>query len=506
MRMRLTLRNRVFIGILLIYAIGVVALLYNLTQNVDPRYRESAEDSLVETAHLLASLCEQHIEGEQIDVVPVSTLFQTVYAHDIDASIFGVHKTQVELRSYIVDRNGRVIYDSMDRNTGADYSQWRDVSLALRGEYGARTTPDRPNDKNSAVMYVSAPIYNAANQIIGAVTVGKPVQSYGQYISNARAQIIYVGLFSAVAIVVLALIVAVWLTQPLGLVTDYIRYVRAQKSVDLPRMGRRALDLLAQGYEDMRDALAGKHYVTDYVRALTHELKSPLSAIRGAAELLQEPMPEERRQRFLQNIERETRRVQELVDRMAELTALELRRRLKDPQPIALAPLLDELTGSAQAIASARHIAIVLNLPENSAALTVEGDRFLLHRAIRNLLDNAIDFSPEDGTVVITLKSERRTVSISIADQGPGIPDYARERIFEKFYSLQRPGGKKKSTGLGLSFVKEIALLHHGTIILSNATKPENGKHTAPAMTGAVAILRLPLAQAQATPKTPSAD
>ena len=494
MRLRLTPRNRIFIGILLIYTIGVCALLYNLIQNIDPRYRESAEDSLVETANLLASVTEQYVQRGAIDVSPLRDLMQMLHAREFSANIYGVQKNRVELRVHVVDEQGIVLYDSLGQNTGADYSGWRDTALTLRGQYGARTTSDIPNDKSSAVMYVSAPIrWNG--EIIGAITVGKPVQSYGQYIDNARKQILYVGIFSAIAIALLALIVAIWLTQPLGLVTEYIRYVRAQKSINLPRLGRRALDLFAQGYENMRDALAGRHYVTKYVQVLTHELKSPLSAIRGATELLQEPMPEAQRQRFLQNIERETRRVQELVDRMQELTALEQRRSIKDPQIIALAPLLDELVSGAQAIAAARHIDVKLQLPDHSATLAVEGDRFLLHRAIRNLLDNAIDFSPDNGEVLVSLHSHKRTVSIHIKDQGPGIPDYAQDRVFEKFYSLARPGSHKKSTGLGLSFVKEITILHYGTVALHNVAQ-ENHTASSPneKTTGTIASLTLPLA------------
>ena len=112
----------------------------------------------------------------------------------------------------------------------------------------------------------------------------------------------------------------------------------------------------------------------------------------------------------------------------------------------------------------------------------VEGDIFLLRRAITNLVDNAIDFSPAGATVAIVLLTLRRTVQIQVRDHGPGIPEYAEDKVFEKFYSLARPHSKKKSTGLGLSFVKEIAELHRGRVSLKNA---EGG--------GALAVLALPL-------------
>ena len=115
---------------------------------------------------------------------------------------------------------------------------------------------------------------------------------------------------------------------PSASLADYVRYVRAQRSFSLPRLGRRALGAIGAAYDEMRDALAGRNYVADYVQTLTHEVKGPLSAIRGAAELLQEPMPEADRARFIANIARETQRIQELVDRMLELTALESRKSL----------------------------------------------------------------------------------------------------------------------------------------------------------------------------------
>jgi two-component system, OmpR family, sensor histidine kinase CreC len=377
-----------------------------------------------------------------------------------------------------------VVFDSTGQHLGEDFSRWRDVSRALKGEYGARTSPDIDNDPSTSVMYVSAPVrwtQGGNGEIVGAVTLGKPVQSFGQFVSAAREKTLYVGLVSVFAVLVLAVIVSVWLVRPFGVIADYARYVRAQRRLNLPRLGRRALGAIGAAYDEMRDALAGRNYVADYVQTLTHEVKSPLSAIRGAAELLQEPMPEEQRHRFLGNIRRETQRIQEMVDRMMELTALETRRALEHAKPVALKPLLEELVSATQGAAAPRHIRLTLDAPQDAV---VEGDPFLLRRAVSNLLDNAVDFSPEGGTVVLGLALQRRSALVTVTDQGPGIPEYAQDKVFEKFYSLARPNTRKKSTGLGLSFVKEIASLHHGRIELDNRPEGEGP--------GAVARLSLP--------------
>jgi two-component system sensor histidine kinase CreC len=475
-------RNRIFAGILLIYALGIAFLLYRVLADLDPRYRESAEESLVETSQLVAAMVEQDMIGGAIDVSRFEPLFRGLYSRSFEARIFGVTKRRVDLRVAVMDGTGHVLYDSLARNTGMDHSRWRDVALALRGEYGARSTPDVEGDPATSVMYVSAPV-RWQGRIVGAVSVGKPVQSFGQFVEDARRKTLYVGVLSAIAVLVAAFIVSVWLVRPFGLIADYVRYVRSQRRLSLPGLGRRALGVIGAAYEEMRDALAGRNYVADYVQTLTHEVKSPLSAIRGAAELLQEAnMPAEQRQKFLANITRETGRIQEMVDRMMELTALETRRSLEHVDIVALKPLLEEAVAAAADAARGRQVRITLDAPANA---DVEGDAFLLRRAVSNLLDNAVDFSPADGEVTVSLEVKRRTAVVRVRDTGPGIPEYAVDKVFEKFYSLERPHSRKKSTGLGLAFVREIASLHRGRIELGNADEG-----------GAVAALSVPLAAA----------
>ncbi len=405
-------------------------------------------------------------------------VFQSLYARRFKADIYGIVKTHVELRMMVVDRAGQVVFDSLARHEGEDFSQKRDIHRALEGLYGARTSVDVDGDPHTSVMYVAAPI-RVHDEIIGAVSLAKPVQSFGQFVDAARRKTLLVGATSVVAVLLFVVIVSVWLARPFGVVSDYVRWLRAQRSLNLSRLVRRAGASVRVAFDEMRDALAGRNYVADYVQTLTHELKSPLSAIRGAAELLHEPMPDTDRARFVVNIERETQRIQELVDRMMELTALESRRYLQHSAPVALRALLDELSASAQVSGAPRGVQTDV-APGDDAI--VEGDAFLLRRALANLVDNALDFSAPGGRVTLSLTRGRRTVQVSVRDHGPGIPEFAGEKVFEKFFSLARPDSRKKSTGLGLAFAKEIAELHDGRVTLANA--PDGG---------ALATLTLPL-------------
>ena len=234
----MTKRTRIFIGILVAYALGVAFLMYRQLGDIDPRYRESTEDSLVETAQLMASLVESASPDGALHVDALEPLFRTVYARRFVADIYGIEKTRVELRMTVVDRQGTVVFDSRampgaaaaagaastpPSQVGADHSRWHDVYLALRGSYGARTTPDVEGDPRTSVMYVAAPIYDRTaggngGEIIGAVSVGKPVQSLGQFVEAARRKTLELGATSVVAVLLLVVILSVWLVRPFGVI------------------------------------------------------------------------------------------------------------------------------------------------------------------------------------------------------------------------------------------------------------------------------------------------
>jgi len=221
----------------------------------------------------------------------------------------------------------------------------------------------------------------------------------------------------------------------------------------------------------MQETLEGKKYVEQYVQKLTHEVKSPLSAIRGAAELLEEKMPPEQRARFLSNIRNEANRIQALVDRMLELSALENQKILQKVERISVATLIKAVVEGKRAVLEQKQLYLTTQVPEN---IRVKGDGLLLHQAFSNLIQNAIDFSPAHSQIRLSAHIAGNMLRFIVEDNGAGIPAYATVKVFDKFFSLQRPDGKK-STGLGLNFVMEVANLHGGEIELEN--QPENGVH-----------------------------
>src|SRR3546814_10426389 len=155
-----------------------------------------------------------------------------------------------------------------------------------------------------------------------------------------------------------------------------------------------------------------------------------------------------------------------MVDKLLALAAVEYRQRIEQPEPVALAALVDEAVAQVGTEAAAAGVSLARGGVD--AAVVVEGDPFLLRQAVANLLDNAIDFAPRGSVVDIAVQREAGRVRIDVADRGPGVPDYAVGRVFERFYSLPRPDGGSRRSGLGLGFVAQVAQLHDGDATLAN--------------------------------------
>jgi len=337
-------------------------------------------------------------------------------------------------------------------------------------------------------MYVGAAIRErgagrnaeAGEDIVGMVSVGKPIESFAPFIANARAKLVQVGLISVGALLAALAFALIWLLRPLGLIGDLWRALRHEGAGSLPARLRLMAHALRASVAEARDALAGRSYAEQYVQTLAHEIKSPLAAIRGAAELLREPMSESARARFAGNIEEQVARAQDLIERMLELTNLERRGSLERIELVSLAQVVRLVVTEATPVAERKHMRFEVDVAE---PLMASGDAFLLQRAISNLVRNAIDFAPAHSTVEIAARATGRQIALTVHDYGPGLPPYAQRRVFEKFFSTARPDSGRKGTGLGLAFVREVAALHGGTARLAN--HPEGG---------AVATLLLPRA------------
>jgi two-component system, OmpR family, sensor histidine kinase CreC len=459
-----SLRARIFLVFAGVVAASFVALVYWIRDDLRPRYLESLEEPLVDSAHILAELLADDVRstsGRQ----QLHAAFERAYARRFLARIYALERDRVDMRVYVTDERGIVIFDSdRGRDEGRDYSRWNDVMRALKGEYGARSTRDDPLDPVNAVVYVAAPIL-VEGRTLGVVSVGKPKRNVDQFVRAARQKILIGGFAAAGFAILLGLVLTLWVTRPLEKLREYAQAVRAGQRVSLPELGHSEIGLTGRAMEEMRVALEGKNTIERYVQVLTHELKSPLAAIRGAAELLEEEVPPAERRRFLSNIRGEVRRMQDLVERLLAQASVEKRQSLDQVETIDLAALTRSVIDSLQPSLRSQNVTAEFRA---DADCSVQGEPFLLRQAISNLLQNALDFSPAHAGIEISVRKGHDAVELQLRDHGPGIPDYALARVFERFYSLPKPSGRGKGTGLGLSFVREVAELHRGSVVIHN--------------------------------------
>jgi len=469
---------RVLLGYFLIVALAALLVGKVFVEQVKPGVRQAMEGTLIDTANTLAELASDDMQAGRIADGQFARRMREVPGRKVGADVWGFAKDRSGFRVTVTDARGIVVFDSEGRDLGRDNSRWNDVYRTLRGQYGARSTRSDPADPDSTVMHVAAPIRDAQGGIVGVLTVAKPNRAMAPFIARSQKIVARWGFVLMGAALLVGIAAAWWLSRQLGALRRYADAVAAGERAPQPHAAGEFGDL-GRALHDMREKLEGKQYVEQYVHALTHELKSPLAVIRGATELLEQPLPDADRARFVASIAAQGERMAQMVDKLLALAAVEHRQRIEQPQRLDAAMLLDEAVAAVRAHAEGAGIDLRIDV---AGGLAVAGDAFLLRQALVNLLDNALDFAPRGSVVDVRAGRDGDGVRFEVADRGPGVPDYARERVFERFYSLPRPDGGSRSSGLGLPFVAQVAELHGGRAAL---VEREGG--------GTIAGLSLPL-------------
>ncbi|MDQ3039936.1 MAG: two-component system sensor histidine kinase CreC, partial [Pseudomonadota bacterium] len=430
---------RVLLGYFLIVALAALLVGRVFVEQVKPGVRQAMEDTLIDTANMLAELASDDMQGGHIADGPFAARVRALQGRQIVANVSGFAKRGNDLEVTITDARGIVVFDSQGRDIGRDNSRWNDVHRTLRGEYGARSTRSDPDDEASTVMHVAAPIFagdpaagHDRGRIIGVLSVAKANQVMAPFIARSQAVVLRWGMVLMGTALLVGVLAAWWLSRQLGALRRYADAVAAGERASLPASAGEFGDL-GRALHAMRVKLEGKQYVEQYVHALTHELKSPLAAIRGASELLEQPLPDADHARFVASISAQSDRMAQMVDKLLALAALEHQQRIEQPQPVDVPILLQAAMDAVRQRADAAGIALLFDA---NAVQVVSGDSFLLQQALVNLLDNALDFAPRDSSIEVHASRGAQGIRIEVRDRGAGVPEFARERVFERFYSL----------------------------------------------------------------------
>ncbi len=529
--LNLSIFFRIWLAVALVLIVSGTVVFTQLFEHVKPTAQQVIEDTLLDTSKMMAATLQLPMQSGQ--------LLNADYQRQLDSAFltspmsFKANKSErpyrpdleepqykqkvfSSFRVYVTDNKGVVLYDSlpMPMNAeGKDYSRWNDVYLTLKGQYGARSTPDINSTRDSSIMYVAQPIKNDLGQLIGVVSVGKPVDSVLPYLDNTRQRMLITTLLISIVALILAGLVAWWLKQSISLVTHYTSALAEDTKKPYFYLGNE-LNNLTDTIETMKHRLENRAYVSDYVHTLTHELKSPLTAIRASSELLEdERLDGDDRQMLSQAIGEQSIKMQQLIDRLLLLAKVEQPTFRLNRQAISLIPILNSLIKDSSSKAQQRDllpIALVVNetLSQQQSIdddyqsmplseLTIYGDSFWLVQALQNVLDNAIYFAK--STVSLHVTSEVKTVTINIFNDGQPLPDYALIKAFDRYFSLSHQihsstiksngNNLKKGTGLGLTLVKQVIEHHGGNVAISNVAS-SNNEHK-----GVEVSITLPLAK-----------
>lgn len=208
----------------------------------------------------------------------------------------------------------------------------------------------------------------------------------------------------------------------------------------------------------------------DFVANISHELKTPIGAIGLLAEALVDATDDpETVRKFSKSLRKESRRLADLVQDIIQLSRIQTKDVLSNAQPVEVSALVAEAAERCAILAESRDITVTVNCAEN---IEVVGDVELLTVAVKNLIDNAIQYSEPKQHVGIGVSVSKNTVQISVADVGIGIPKDEQSRIFERFYRVDASRSRQTGgTGLGLSLVKHIVFSHGGEITLFSQPK-----------------------------------
>jgi two-component system sensor histidine kinase ChvG len=349
---------------------------------------------------------------------------------------------------------------------------------ALRGETGSavRTAP-----RSGLILSVAVPV-SRYKQVLGAIMLSTDSRDIEESLRSVRIDILNVFAIVLIATVLMSLYLAGTIARPvrrLAAAAEQVGLGHA-RGVVIPDFSRRGDEIgdLSTALREMTDALWSRmDAIERFAADVAHEIKNPLSSLRSAVETVSriEDIPQQRK--LMAIIADDVKRLDRLISDISDASRLDAELSRAESQPVDIATMLAILVEIHQTTEPAGGVRLESKI-DDAKDLVVFGIEDRLVQVFRNLISNAISFSPAGGTILLRAWRDGSWVNIAVEDQGPGVPEDKREAIFDRFYT-ERPKGEKFGThsGLGLSISKQIITAHNGRIWAENIH--ESGSDTA---------------------------
>jgi two-component system, OmpR family, sensor histidine kinase ChvG len=386
-------------------------------------------------------------------------------------------------------------YRDSTTTKAADYPE---VGRALAGDSAKTVRRDRGT--GGLQLSVAVPVQRY-KQVLGAVLLSVGSGDLERAVRAVRLDILKAFLFALAVTVLLSIYLAGTIARPIRRLATAADRVRRGlgREVVIPDFSRRGDEIgdLSSALREMTGVLWQRMDAIDRFAAdVAHEIKNPLSSLRSAVETASRIEDPAKQRRLLAIILEDVQRLDRLISDISDASRLDAELSRHEHEPVALDRMLAALVELHEATASEDEVRLRLVVPKNARPFdfVVPGIEDRLVQVLRNLIANAISFSPPGGTIALAVHRDQDTVVVTVDDEGPGIPDAKLAAIFDRFYS-ERPAGEKFGThsGLGLSISKQIIEAHRGVIRAENRRGPSNAMGGGTVI-GARFIVRLPAA------------
>lgn len=347
-----------------------------------------------------------------------------------------------------------------------------EIRAALEGRYGAATRISQ--GQISVTLYSAIPIFRR-DSVIGAVLVSRSTLAILNALYQLRLDITVIFLLSVGAAVLLSILLARTVTVPVGRLRTQAESLLDERGKlqarFKPLAGRDEVADLSRALHQLSSRLQERtDHLEDFMADLVHEMKNPVAGILSAAELADAAVSGEAR-RFIDVIDREGRRIQHLLDDLRELISVDVRLNRSGRGPVDIVDLVRALAASYPRRPREDVRVKLFEVPR--MPVFIDADAHRLTQAVLNLVDNAVTFSPKNGSVDLNLYVDQSQVAIHVADHGPGIPKGDSEKIFERWYTDRPEEDRIGHTGLGLAIVRGIAMGYGGRVY-SHSPAPES--------------------------------
>jgi two-component system sensor histidine kinase ChvG len=389
---------------------------------------------------------------------------------------------------------GRAEWPVYRDNVAPKVQDYPEVGRALLGESGRAVRRDVANA--GLQLSVAVPVQRY-KQVLGAVMLSVGSADLEEAVRGVRLDILKVFFIALTVTVLLSLYLAGTIARPVRRLAAAAERVRRGqgRQVAIPDFSRRGDEIgdLSSALRDMTAVLWQRMGAIERFAAdVAHEIKNPLTSLRSAVETAARIDDPVKQRRLLAIILEDVGRLDRLISDISDASRLDAELSRLEPAPVAVDRMLMALVELHETTAKDGEPRMRLGMPEGGGRdgdFIVSGNEDRLVQVFRNLLANAISFSPPDGTITLALSRADGDIVLHIDDEGPGIPEAKVMAIFDRFYT-ERPAGEKFGThsGLGLSISRQIIEAHRGTI------RAENRRDAGGWLIGARFVVRLPAA------------